>query len=512
MTCPISAQPGPLPEYVNRRARAKTMPADLNIRGLTAADLVILLAFHDGDFRQRRFHRNQLFLQWWEESGSYEAVRSRWFALALRTRRWIAPGSPEKLSDKFIRESLAVARKTRLENWVLREDARPDATRGMVSLEAEERALGLLREGNLSKAEIQRRVGMSKSALRRIATWFAREAGGGGSTLRLRPRRSGLWCRNRLWLNWWETVESPTYGSPDAILRRFYALPQAARALLLAGPGVAPRTTEAKLGRSTVCCAVKAARRKRDGDSKGLSDSRVKRIRRAEWLRLNDARSTTGMTAAKIARSCAELPQRTGKRRASTIYVINELHKARWERELDGKPALHGLGVWALLRMRESRLTRRQVVAKWNRLSYGRRLEICPTRPEDLPEDRLGEQTVRRAMKLALENGAEAFVAQRKGKGWAWFARKSEEKTGDSAPVSIDRKGKGGGRPESLRELRRIIKEHFDRDSGATADEILAQYKSTNATAIQAGKLSRGGKSVVYRLRSEIRKQATGNV
>lgn len=161
----------------------KTIPDGVSLRGLSAADLVVLLAYHGPASRRVRFYRDHLFLLWWEKTHSPGAVLKRWMGLNEKTRAWIMPFSAS-LQETSIYPAVHVALQERGKDWVLR----PDADDGC----------------NAPKRPRQR---------------TSRE-------------KEGAWYRNRLWLNWYETIEAPTYRRPQAFAAEWAKVPTEAKRIL----------------------------------------------------------------------------------------------------------------------------------------------------------------------------------------------------------------------------------------------------------------------------------------
>jgi len=416
----VDTAPGTLSGQAKHRKapRKKTIPPNVSLRGLSAADLVIVLAYHGPMPRQRYFYRNQLLLERWNDCRDYEVIRRWWSGLAERTREWIAPGSPAVLSDGLIACALVRARKQSALDWVLCPDA-DDLAGWRLPEETERGVFQLLQAGELSKERIADRLGIGATTVYRLARFYKQQVGQHGTRFRKpvvppRPRRLSCWYRNRLWLNWYETMGSPLWRNPSAIARQYAGLPHAAKELL-EGDGKKHAT---RLGANSfneptpkaVTQAVRSARRKRDGSANG-PDPKERRSRRWRWLELRN----DGHTCSTIRRSEKGVRQDWH----GTNYVQHEVYRARWEREIRGKPPLYGLGLWAL-KHRRGGLTYSAIVARWNDLTFSWRKHLCPGRPGELPHGGKGAGTVQYAIRMAIENGAESFLAQQKPKGYGF--------------------------------------------------------------------------------------------
>lgn len=384
------------------------MPKDLlegiSLRGLSVADLVILLAHHGPERRRRLFFRDQLFLNWWYDvhgkvsarghrppgshrsvkAGKYQAyelVAQRWAAIPEATRAWIAPGHSGLASCACVHGALVRARKERGPDWVLRPDTAAHS-----------------------------------------AAWAKKKA--------------GCWFRNRLWLNWYETVEAPTWRNLKAIAEGWGTASTKARHLLCGdGPKYASCGAvafEAVPSNKVVCRAVEHARRLRDGaKTTGQRPAEDLRRRRRKWLEMVESglkRSEVpawwnGLEPSERAaiggkNYCDMLPVRRGRKARTTSYVHEEVNLARWEREIEGKPARYGQGLWFLRNDREGK-SAEDIAKAWGRMAFPRRKHYCPQHPEPVQGSaKARRQYVHDAIRLARQHGAERFLESLLPKGF----------------------------------------------------------------------------------------------
>jgi len=411
---PPSDTSGTLPDE-RTGPRAKDLPEGISLRGLSAADLVVLLAYHGEKSRRPCFYRDQLWLLWYEELGSSEAVLERWMGLSKKTRAWIAPGRFQPPTLGRVSAGVARASRERGPDWVLRPDREPGEL--YIPAEKESEILELLGGGRLSIRKIAQRVAVSRATVYRIA-----KRGKGAY------RRAGCWFRNRLWLNWHETVEAPTFCRPGAIVKRWAALPEAARECLRAGMEPDKRGNRFQADQVapwTVTLAVRRARRKRDG--RVCSSGGSIKQRRRKWLELRES----GRTWADIRkwwntlsegerraiggiRGGRKLPETHRRKGAANRRIRREVFIGRWQREIEGKPGRYGVGLYLL---REIRLggahTSTDAAQKWDRLAEKSRRMYCPSYPAKLPPRGAGgRRFVANAISVAKAHGGEAFVAK----------------------------------------------------------------------------------------------------
>jgi len=359
----------------------KDLPEKVSLRGLSAADLVVLLAYHGEKSRRPCFYRDQVWLLWYEELGTPEAVLERWTRLSKKARAWIAPGH-FSVGLASVARGIGVAKRERGPDWVLRPDAHPNKL--FMPVERERQILQLLKDG-ISQTEISRRTGSGRSTVCSIAR-------GKSGTNR---RQWGTWFQKRLWLSWWEAFGAPTYRNPAAIAERWAGLPDQVQQVIEAGTKPTGYRRVRKPTRRHVSEAVEYARRKRDGTSPAGSGGSAK-SRRRKWLGLLESGWTIPEIRDWWQGLCGVERREIGGPRAyqklrgskGTMYrrIQTEIHIGRWEREIEGKPPRYGLGLYLLREVRRGGAkTSAEAANRWDRLHEVTRDRYCPAYPGKLP-------------------------------------------------------------------------------------------------------------------------------
>jgi hypothetical protein len=161
--------------------------------------------------------------------------------------------------------------------------------------------------------------------------------------------------------------------------------------------------------------------------------------RRAKWLELDEA----GMSAPDILdwESALTLEQRfalggkkagkrlrveRGYRRGSLEIIRKGIVRARWERELNGKPPSYGRALWAFMRKQEG-FSPKEILDRWNRLCLRVRQRYSPQVYEEFQD----AKQVRGAIVLAGRHGAQEATGR-------LLSVRGERKKGRGLPSPLD--------------------------------------------------------------------------
>jgi hypothetical protein len=413
-------------------------------QGLDPVDVVFLYADHDGMESRPSFYRDHLWLNWRETRLSIDQIAHRWGALSAPTRELFENGAVTKSTVATVLwridkegdsagSGAYVAVGRTFQRWRDEDGlSQSQIARKWNRLSPEARERGC--PGYLASSEVNPSViktAIHRARKERSAEWLR--------WLLRRPRRKpgprSQPYRNALWKSWYCAEQAVTYHNLIAIAAKWNDLPDGTIAVLTGGfAGKLP--LDEKHRKRSSCVVGRAVKEVAVGNNSADNSRPATRDasrRRALWLDWREA----GFAIAEIPNKWNRLPEserrgiagpyyrklrtKHGHKSNTNIHLGNQIRLARWEREIRGKPAAYGFGLWCLKRMREQ-LNPQDVLDKWNRMPRRTRRQIAPDAAQALPIDHeQREASLRKVKEAALrakQLGGDGFLDSLTKRTW----------------------------------------------------------------------------------------------